>query len=75
MNDPIINIGDIVALKKDAWDILPKLTKEESVAALSKLKVLDAEPMVVDQYPNMKDLTLEGLDKYMIPSSYVYKVQ
>lgn len=70
-----INVGDIVALKKSAWDILPKLTREESIASLSKLKVLEAEPVEVSNFPGMKDLTLEGLEKYMIPSTCVYKLE
>lgn len=70
-----INVGDTVRLNKSAWDILPKLNEDEIIASLGKLKVIEAFPVNVNGFPDMKDLTLRGLDKYMIPSSCVSKVE
>lgn len=70
-NDPTVSVGDLVKLNKSAWDILPKLTEEETIATLSKLRVLDAVFIGNDKYPNMKRLVLKGLEDHPIDSIHV----
>ncbi len=75
-NDPIVNVGDYVKLNKEAWDTLPKLTEDECIASMSKLKVLRVSAVIPTVgYQNVRSLTLEGLDKHLVPSYEVTVIQ